>query len=716
MKSLCHSIPGQHRRLTDWTGCRPFIQRRLSESEGEWIRKTAQVRVDRIDVAIEAAVASKAAVKVNVVWDDEPCVSDTPVVPEARDSPSSGLGTSTPLTAPDVTLGQTFVAETVTEASIDPGAGTSQADWPDAQSAGAGAGDGAMPSVDKHRGHVPVKTTLQLSNGRSITLQNREVDGRFRRADILKAWTSEYFGKKAMSEQIEALGREPDHVVYDTTGAWVSPALARAMAKTAGLSDSQVHQAFNPEGVEAVSPQPQLEGEAGGMLTKARVLRPRVPGVRRSVEFVKSLDGMILRVHGRYIDASLLLKSVHKHWSEFWSVDANVMFFDALMNKRAMPWSDLVIFETSNGIFEDPPEISSAAGISRGVQKWTEILQNVDMSKVTGIWVDFGLGVKMASWANKKFEVEVYDLVVRYMQNQISSAELDATQSLLSRFKGHHDATSPFPASETSSGRGDESVTAFCGRTCTQNLGSIQIMPVPGISTDLPSMDVMKRHGNYFFVLGTCVWRGVTILLVKPGASFHGAQGMYRRYVDAAREFPHLSVMFMEPSTATVARDGETAMNHSLMSAGNAFQCGATERWVVTVAAGMHPADAARALATRMHTSLPIARLDPASAPVPDEIARAFRAAATSMASDDACGVKGRMWADDTGHRYHVEIVKAENELAKHKVDKRAETEMHMHTQKLKLDSLDGLLRDKVITTEEYFKMITSMNDRPVCT
>lgn len=253
----------------------------------------------------------------------------------------------------------------------------------------------------------------------------------------------------------------------------------------------------------------------------------------------------------------------------------------------------------------------------------------------------------------------------------------------------------------------------FCGRSCASGLDLTQLMPIPGLSTELPPIDEMKRHGNYLFVLGMFEWHGVTIIVLKPGASFHGQGGMHGRFMIAQREFPHLSVMFMEPCSATMARDGESAMKQTLTSLGNAYQIGGSEKWIASVAPGMQPADAARTLSNQLRTSLPLLRLEPAPGSVPDEVARAFRAATSSMGADGACALKGRMWTDESGHRYDVEVVRAEAELERHKVDKRAEVEMEVEKHKQKHDAeiamygarmanLQKSLADGLITQEQY--------------
>lgn len=648
LKSMFSKVPGTMRRYQTWSASRERLKKVLSQEAKEWNMTTSMIRSDCSEIALDACVAR--GFSVDLQW-----------IEDEQDAEGSAPGASDPLHA-NFSNEHTPPTSQPTE-SVAPN----------------------QPTV------TMVDVVVPVSNGRSIVLQNRESDGYFRRVGIFKAWTSEYYGKKAMAEQIKSLGgSQGDYVTCDYTNvAWLSPVLAREMAKAAGLSDSQVTEAFRPKKVNGSVHQPQLEGAAGELLSRARSSRPRPPGIRSSIEFVKSLDGMILRAHGRFIDATLLLKSANKKWARFWEVRANTHFFDALLNKRNAVVQDLVIFEISEGgTYSHPPQKSA-------------IFWNVDVETIKGIWVDFGLGVKIASWANPAFDVEACDLVVRYMQDQISLDELDATQSLLSRFK-EQDPSSPGDASASSKSEHTNTVTPFCGRACARDLDLSQLSPVPGLASESPPLDQMKRHGNYLFILGMVVWCDVTILVMKPGASFHGVDGMHARYVPARREFPNLCVMFMEPSTATGARDGEDAMGHCLSALGNAFQIGGSEKWVVTVAAGMQPADAARALSGRLFASLPMPRLDPASGPVPEEIARAFRAATASMGADGACGVKGRMWADGTGHRYDVEVVRAESELAKHKVDKQTELELDKYKYQARLDSLQKSLTDGLISQDQY--------------
>lgn len=309
------------------------------------------------------------------------------------------------------------------------------------------------------------------------------------------------------------------------------------------------------------------------------------------------------------------------------------------------------------------------------------------------------------------------DFVRKFAGDQTLHTEIDANNTTFTReeredlVRGVANASSDGihqdhqeSLASSSAAPGYESLTRFCGKTCARDADLSQLIPVPGLSSDLPPLDYMKRHGNYMFVLGMLVWRSTTILVIKPGASFHGVEGMHGRYTPAIQEFPNLSVMFMDKSSAIEAREGESTMKHSLSMLGNAFQVRGTEKWLVTVAAGMHPADAARTLSDRLFESLPRARLDPASGPVPDEVARAFRMATASVGVDGMGGVKGEMWADETGHHYCVESLRVKNDLEKHKVDIQAEGAK----EKIRSDRLEQLLRDGVITKEEFFAQCTS--------
>jgi hypothetical protein len=136
------------------------------------------------------------------------------------------------------------------------------------------------------------------------------------------------------------------------------------MVRKAGLGESEIEKAFRPEGVEPCAAQPQLEGSAGDLLTKARKARPGVPGHVRACEFVKSLDGMVLRAHGRFIDATLLLRSMDKKWVKFWESLSNKAFFGALLEKRNVSWSEMIIFGTPSNI-SNTSEVKDLRSICR---------------------------------------------------------------------------------------------------------------------------------------------------------------------------------------------------------------------------------------------------------------------------------------------------------------------------------------------------------------
>ena len=98
----------------------------------------------------------------------------------------------------------------------------------------------------------------------------------------------------------------------DSNKTWVAFALARQLARRSGLTDHDINNEFNPAGANRrqINALSGLEGSDGVLLRKARHTRPRVPGHIFSNEFVKSLDRMIIRISGRFVDATLLLKSM----------------------------------------------------------------------------------------------------------------------------------------------------------------------------------------------------------------------------------------------------------------------------------------------------------------------------------------------------------------------------------------------------------------------
>ena len=348
----------------------------------------------------------------------------------------------------------------------------------------------APPSDASPEPIYPTNVTLDTPNGKKITIESRQVDGFLRKTGIFRAWESEYFAKKAMAEVIRDNGFAKKDVYGSERkyGAWLAPILARAMARKAGLSESEIEGALRPEGVEPYAVQPQLEGRAGNLLTTARKVRPGVSGHVNVREFVQSLDGMVLRAHGRYMDASVLLNSVGKQWSHFLELPSNTEFFEALVKKRGVPCSDLIIFETISGVVNTPEK-------SEVQQNPKQFLHSIDPRQLTGLWVDFGLGVKLATWANKRFEVEVCDLVVRYMTSQVTSDELDATRTLLASHQAGNEAGDA--QSDTQLQRPDPRCSVRARRAC---LG-----PIPDLPPMYVPIEITSKPGGYLGVLGAQV-------------------------------------------------------------------------------------------------------------------------------------------------------------------------------------------------------------------
>lgn len=342
--------------------------------------------------------------------------------------------------------------------------------------------------------HIDV-TLKSPTTDREFKLQNREPDGWFRRSAIFKAWTSDYHAKKALDEVVRKQGFSVDDDVAageKSSGAWLSPKLARALAIKTGLSEEEVDRALSPtEDAETFVDQPTLEGQNGKLLERARQRRPLVTGHARACEFVKSLDGMILRAHGRFVDATLLLKSVGQKWKDFAFNQSTLEFLRALMQKRQVPISELIVFETG-------PIIIGGAK-SPPVKKWLESHQNVQTS---GIWVDFGVAIKLATWANPRFEVEVCDLVVRYVTSQVSADELDATRTLLSTFQAPAEG-SPSTPSTAAINNGARARAALTPNT---------VLKTPWIPAE-----ILKSPGGYVGSMGEGVVEEVPCVRLKAG-------------------------------------------------------------------------------------------------------------------------------------------------------------------------------------------------------
>jgi hypothetical protein len=159
-------------------------------------------------------------------------------------------------------------------------------------------------------------------------------------------WESEYFAKKAMREAIDRLGLVEDdvYITGNKYGAWISPILARAMVRHAGFEEGEVDAAFShADGVAPFITQPQLEGSIGDILKRARMVRPNVPGRISVTEHVKSLNGMILRTQGEYVDATLVLGSAGRKWTRYASTTSHDRFFKSFLEQSSVHWPELVI-------------------------------------------------------------------------------------------------------------------------------------------------------------------------------------------------------------------------------------------------------------------------------------------------------------------------------------------------------------------------------------
>ena len=151
------------------------------------------------------------------------------------------------------------------------------------------------------------------------------------------------------------------------------------------------------------------------------------------------------------------------------------------MEKRGTSWTKLMLF--SQG------QISDQSGDPNAVKE-------LDI-RGKGVWVDWALACRMATWINKRFEVEVMDLVTRYMTNVITASEMNMVQSLLRKHAttpdSHQEAESTeSPPTTSNSETARPSVRAR--RAC--------LAPIPGLPPMHVPMSIAGKPGGYAGVLG----------------------------------------------------------------------------------------------------------------------------------------------------------------------------------------------------------------------
>jgi hypothetical protein len=251
---------------------------------------------------------------------------------------------------------------------------------------------GHVDTVDEDRGtYIPTNITFEVEFGRKVvTVENRDLDGWYRANGFYKGFDTEYAAKKEIDTIIAEMNSTSDRLFVSSTnlGAWVAPTMARALARRTGLSDEQITRAFEPQGKEPrrIGSQPVLDGELGTMLQHARQSRPLVPGCHVETEFVRCVDGAIVRTSGRYLDATLLFRSSNTTWKDFWSSQSHRTQLVKLAAKRRVAINDLIVPQTRTS----ERTRSSSVGDRLSLQ-----------GSVTGMWVDNDIGDKMVDWATQ---------------------------------------------------------------------------------------------------------------------------------------------------------------------------------------------------------------------------------------------------------------------------------------------------------------------------
>ena len=438
--------------------------------------------------------------------------------------------------------------------------------------------------------YVPVRATTDVPFGRgSICVENRDIDGWYRKSGISKAYKTDYAANNAMDAIVSAMGVAKGDVCDSGMGSrrlgtWISLDLAKKMLETAGMDAHAIHIAFCPPGVapRPIGGQPTLDGEHGKMLNAARVLRPVVPGHTVAVEFVSALDGMVIRANGRFVDATLLMKSSNKEFGDFWDNAGNKAFFDALVEKRQVAWTSLIVLDGSTSTSNRTPGIPQVFKKSRiqdgGSSDGPSEMDNGsapfhwDIQAGGGVWVDYALGVKMATWANKRFEVEVCDLVTRYMRGQLSSDEIDATRTLLTRFAEPVDGTSADGADQTASSAASSSMRVALSARERGIAWSVDSIPGDHVAQIAPEDTVMVFGHPYLRVttpmrdafippsfghrqLFYIIFRGLSVRTGMPLWELGCTNDMDRRLPEHARApFPTARIAILMATTACASR------------------------------------------------------------------------------------------------------------------------------------------------------------------
>jgi hypothetical protein len=129
-------------------------------------------------------------------------------------------------------------------------------------------------------------------------------------------------------------------------------------------------------------------GDDDKLITEIRVVDKMT---RNQSKLVKTLEGITeLRTSDGYVNATKMCNSAGKLWADFARLDGTKAFL---------------------------VELSKALGYSIG-----DLIENKNGSQ-DGTWVHPRIAIKLATWCSPKFEVEVTDLVLRYMQGDVTTDE-----------------------------------------------------------------------------------------------------------------------------------------------------------------------------------------------------------------------------------------------------------------------------------------------------
>ena len=252
-------------------------------------------------------------------------------------------------------------------------------------------------------------------------------------------------------------------------------------------------------------------------------------------------------------------------------------------------------------------------------------------------WVHPRVAIGVAAWGDPRAGKATLRIAVRHLFGETTTEE---SQRFASTIRAHLDsaaaahvetpvdgigsdaAGTSSSSSGTSSGTSSSvqpvtprsnltstrsSISQFV-QTLVQKNKKLQLEPVPGLVSLRPDKHSFQLHGSYLFIMGMLDVQSVSLLFVKPGASFYGEKGMEARFDDVQRGLENpdsAGIMFAVPMPGPTARESEECMGNVFRSMGNSFQLGATEKWAVALAPGADPADAARNLSGQLRASIP---------------------------------------------------------------------------------------------------------------